>query len=183
MTICSLDIFLFLFGTSLLFHVRFLTVASWPAYRFLKRQVRWSGIPISFRISHSLLWSTQSKALAYYITTNSWWCWFYEFWQLYKDIKNPPAMQETQVWSLGQKNPLEKGMVIHAGILAWEIHGQRSLVGYSSWGEWLTHTHIHHYNIIGKSFTTLELLILQSVHPFLPLTQPLAITNLFTVSI
>ena len=41
-----------------------LTVASWPAYRFLKRQVRWSGIPISFRIFHSLLWSTQSKALA-----------------------------------------------------------------------------------------------------------------------
>ena len=27
-----------------------LTVASWPAYRFLKRQVRWSGIPISFRM-------------------------------------------------------------------------------------------------------------------------------------
>ena len=41
-----------------------LTVASWPAYRFLKRQVKWSGIPISFRIFYSLLWSTQSKALA-----------------------------------------------------------------------------------------------------------------------
>ena len=41
-----------------------LTVDSWPTYRFLKRQVRWSGIPISFRIFHSLLWSTQSKALA-----------------------------------------------------------------------------------------------------------------------
>ena len=41
-----------------------LTVASWHAYRFLRRQVRWSGIPISWRISHSLLWSTQSKALA-----------------------------------------------------------------------------------------------------------------------
>ena len=40
-----------------------LTVASWPAYRFLKRQVRWSDIPISLRIFHSLLWSTQSKAL------------------------------------------------------------------------------------------------------------------------
>ena len=38
-----------------------LTVASWPAYRFLRRQVRWSGIPISFRIFHSLLWSTQSR--------------------------------------------------------------------------------------------------------------------------
>ena len=31
-----------------------LTVASWLAYRFLKRQVRWSGIPISWRIFHSL---------------------------------------------------------------------------------------------------------------------------------
>ena len=35
-----------------------LTVASWPAYRFLRRQVRWSGIPISWKIFHSLLWST-----------------------------------------------------------------------------------------------------------------------------
>ena len=40
---------------------------SWPAYRFLRRQVRWCGIPISFRIFHSLLWSTQSKALVYSI--------------------------------------------------------------------------------------------------------------------
>ena len=32
-----------------------LTVASWPAYRFLKRQVRWSGIPISFRIFQFLV--------------------------------------------------------------------------------------------------------------------------------
>ena len=42
-----------------------LTIASWPAYRFLRRLVRWSGIPTSWRIFHSLLWSTQSKALAY----------------------------------------------------------------------------------------------------------------------
>ena len=41
-----------------------LTVASWPVFRFLRRQVRWSGIPIPFRIFHSFLWSTQSKALA-----------------------------------------------------------------------------------------------------------------------
>ena len=40
-----------------------LTVASWHSYRFLRRQVRWSGIPISWGIFHSLLWSTQSKAL------------------------------------------------------------------------------------------------------------------------
>ena len=31
---------------------------------FLRRQVRWSGIPISWGFFHSLLWSTQSKALA-----------------------------------------------------------------------------------------------------------------------
>ena len=41
-----------------------LTVASWPAYRFLRRQVRWSGITISLRIFHNFLWSTQWKALA-----------------------------------------------------------------------------------------------------------------------
>ena len=37
-----------------------LTVASCPAYRFLRRQVKWSAIPISLRIFHNLLWSTQS---------------------------------------------------------------------------------------------------------------------------
>ena len=47
-----------------------LSVASWRAYRFLKRQDRWFGIPISWRIFHSLLWSTQSKALAYSIKQN-----------------------------------------------------------------------------------------------------------------
>ena len=35
-----------------------LSIASWPAYRFIKRQIKWSAIPISFRIFHSLLWST-----------------------------------------------------------------------------------------------------------------------------
>ena len=38
-----------------------LTIASWPAYRFIRKQVRWSGIPISCRIFHSFSWSTQSK--------------------------------------------------------------------------------------------------------------------------
>ena len=41
-----------------------LAVASWPAYRFLMRQVQCSGILISLRIFYSSLWSTQSKALA-----------------------------------------------------------------------------------------------------------------------
>ena len=37
-----------------------LTVASWPAYSFLRRQVRWSGVLVSLRIFHSLLWPTHS---------------------------------------------------------------------------------------------------------------------------
>ena len=36
-------------------------------------------------------------------------------------VKNLPAMQETQVRSLGQEDPLEKGMATHSSILAWRI--------------------------------------------------------------
>ena len=36
-------------------------------------------------------------------------------------VKNPPAMQETQVQSLGQEDPLEKEMATHSSILAWRI--------------------------------------------------------------
>ena len=36
-------------------------------------------------------------------------------------VKNLPAMQETHVWSLGQEDPLKKGMATHASILAWRI--------------------------------------------------------------
>ena len=36
-------------------------------------------------------------------------------------VKNLPAMQETQVLSLGQEDPMEIGMAIHSGILAWRI--------------------------------------------------------------
>ena len=36
-------------------------------------------------------------------------------------IKNPSAMQETRAQSLGQKDPLKKGMVTHSSIPAWRI--------------------------------------------------------------
>ena len=36
-------------------------------------------------------------------------------------VKNPLAMQETQVQSLGQGDPLEKEMATHSSILAWRI--------------------------------------------------------------
>ena len=38
-----------------------------------------------------------------------------------QEVKNLPAMQETQVRSLGREDPLEKGMATHSSILAWRI--------------------------------------------------------------
>ena len=43
------------------------------------------------------------------------------------------AVQETQVQSLGQEDPMEKGMATHSVFLPGKLHGQRSLVGYSPW--------------------------------------------------
>ena len=64
-------------------------------------------------------------------------------------IKNLPVMQEIEVWSLSQEDPLEKEMVTHSSILAWRLPWslvKRSLVGYSprdckklDMTEWLTH--------------------------------------------
>ena len=49
-------------------------------------------------------------------------------------VKNLPAMQETQVRSLGWEDPLEKEWQPTPVFLPGELHGQRSLVGYSPWG-------------------------------------------------
>ena len=49
-------------------------------------------------------------------------------------VKNLSAMQETQVRSLGQKDPLEKGMATHSSILAWEIPRTEETGGLQSRG-------------------------------------------------
>jgi len=50
-------------------------------------------------------------------------------------VKNLPTMQETQVRSVGQEDPLEKGDLLPTPVfLPGEFHGQRSLVGYGPWG-------------------------------------------------
>ena len=48
-------------------------------------------------------------------------------------VKKLPARQETWVQSLGQKDPLEKGMATHSSVLAWEILWTDE-PGYSPWG-------------------------------------------------
>ena len=49
-------------------------------------------------------------------------------------VKNLLAIQETWVQSLGQEDPLEKGLATHSSILAWRKFCGHSLVGYSPWG-------------------------------------------------
>ena len=46
-------------------------------------------------------------------------------------VKNLLAMQETQVQSLDQEDPLEEGMATYCSILAWRFPIQRSLTSYS----------------------------------------------------
>ena len=38
-------------------------------------------------------------------------------------VKNPPAMQETWVQSLGREDPLEEGTATHSSVLVWRIQG------------------------------------------------------------
>ena len=63
-------------------------------------------------------------------------------------VKNPPAMRETWVWSLGGEDPLEKGMTPHSSTLAWETPWTEQPAGLQSMGlqksdtnNWLNHHH------------------------------------------
>ena len=49
-------------------------------------------------------------------------------------VKNLPAMQETQVGSLGWEDPLEKEWLSAPVVLPAEFHGERNLMGYTPWG-------------------------------------------------
>ena len=49
-------------------------------------------------------------------------------------VKNLPAMQETQVQSLGQEAPLEKGIATHSSILVWRIPWTEEPGGLQSMG-------------------------------------------------
>ena len=94
-------------------HVRLLATPWTAAYQAppsmgFSKQEYWSGVPlpspmelITFGNSSSFP-STRASLIA----------------QL---VKNPPAVQETQVQFLGQEDPLEKGIGTHSNILAWKI--------------------------------------------------------------
>ena len=61
-------------------------------------------------------------------------------------VKNLPVMRETWVCSLGQEDPLEKGMATHSSVIAWitpwtEEPGGLWSMGLQRVSEQLTHTH------------------------------------------
>ena len=75
-------------------------------------------------------------------------------------VKNLPVMQETQVQSLGWKDPLEKGMAIHSSILACRIPWTEELARLQSTGlqrvgatERLHFTSLHFTSLRHKGFT------------------------------
>ena len=51
-------------------------------------------------------------------------------------VKNPPAMQEPRVRSLGREDHLEKEMATHTTILAWETPWTEEPGGLHPWGHW-----------------------------------------------
>ena len=61
-------------------------------------------------------------------------------------VKNLPAMEKTQVQSLGVEDPLEKGMATHSGIVAWRSPWTEEPGGLQSMGSqrvrhnWATNT-------------------------------------------
>ena len=74
------------------------------------------------------------------------------FWasQVAELVKNPPAIQETYIWSLGWKDPLDREMATLSSILAWRIlwaeqpHGLQSMGLQRVGHDWMTkHQHTH----------------------------------------
>ena len=49
-------------------------------------------------------------------------------------VENPPALEETQVRSLGREDPLEEEMATHSSILAWRIPWREEPGGLQSMG-------------------------------------------------
>ena len=82
--------------------------------------------------------------------------------QVAQKVKNLPAIQETWVWSLDWKDPLEKGMAIHSSILAWkipltEVPGRLQSMGLQRVGHnWVANVHTHTPNTLNNVDTFLS---------------------------
>ena len=93
-------------------------------------------------------------------------------------VRNPLAMQDTQFWSLGWADPLEKGMATHSRILSWRILRTEEPGGLQStrshWvTEWLAHTLDHQaFSPLFLGICNHTTLLFGEGH-FLPLPMPM----------
>ena len=85
-------------------------------------------------------------------------------------VKNPPAMWETWVRSLGWEDPLEKGTATHSSILAWRIPQTEESGGLQSMGS----QRVGH-NWVAFNFTTISAIWLYAKHlrPLSSLSSPI----------
>ena len=82
-------------------------------------------------------------------------------------VKNPPAMRETQVPSLGWEDPLEKGMATHSIILAWRIPWTEEPSGLQVYGAAKSQTQLSNNN-----YSVTLISCLNTTFWSLPTTQP-----------
>ena len=91
-------------------------------------------------------------------------------------VKNPPAMRETWVWSLGWKDPLEKGKATHSSILAWRTIQSRGLQRVRH--DWVTFTFfIKHELAIVKSPPGFTFLSVSALFSLLLITKSVKISR------
>ena len=87
-------------------------------------------------------------------------------------VKNLPATQETQVWSLAWEDPMEKGMASRSTILTWRIlwtekpGGLQSIRSQRVGHEWVTHTFTFRSNVSVSSFPFPSSLLFLSFHKY-----------------
>ena len=103
-----------------------------PSMGFSKQEY-WSGVPLP---SHRIIkyWQINHESnriiLSFLMVPKAF--------PVTQTVKNPHTRQEVRVWSLGEKDPLEKGMATHSSILAWRISSTKE-PGH----DWTTFTFIH----------------------------------------
>ena len=73
-------------------------------------------------------------------------------------VKNPAAIQETRVQSLGRENPMEKEMATHSGIPAWEIPWTEKHGRLQPWGRKESDTTEHAQQVLIEKDTSYHVL-------------------------
>ena len=125
-------------------HVDILLISINPDQLTLKSSLSWAIKYIWYLLLLYFSWFSSPK-LPFFMHGTSYWASLEA-----QMVRNLPAMQETQVQSLGQEYPMKKGMATHSSILAWRIPWTEQPRGLQSTGsqrvrhDWMTTTTNHH---------------------------------------